>query len=165
MRLSLSAFPLLLAGALCLALAACGRDQDAPPPAAEQGASEAAASVDAGAAADEPDARTPSLQDELVLLTNEPFWQVRTDGPKLALSGIEGQRELDVVSSAVADGARTVVANDASGKVEIRVTDEPCQDSMAGASFPFTGTLVIDGGAPIQGCARPAWMPPPGEPG
>lgn len=160
MRTSLSAFPPILAGALCLALAACGRDQEAPVP-GEQGVTAPAAPVDASAAAGE---RTPSLQDELVLLTNEPFWQARTDGPELALSGIEGQRQLDVVSSVLTEGTRTVVANDASGKVELRVTEEPCQDSMAGASFPFTGTLVIDGGAPIQGCARPAWMPPPGEP-
>ena len=28
----------------------------------------------------------------------------------------------------------------------------------------LSNRLAIDGGTPIAGCARPAWMPPPGEP-
>src|SRR3546814_20143196 len=27
---------------------------------------------------------------------------------------------------------------------------------MSGAAFPYSGTLAIDGGEPVRGCARPA---------
>lgn len=150
---------LCLAAALVLALAACKPAQ--PPAAQEAPAAEAAPVAEAPAPQAE---RVPALGDDLIVSTNEPFWQARTEAATLTLSGIDGQRELQIATSDVSADARTVVATDAAGQVEIKVTAVECQDSMAGATFPFTGTLTIDGGTPIAGCARPAWMQPPGEP-
>lgn len=147
--------------ALCLAMAAC-QDRTAttptPAPAAE---TDATAMPDAAAPAAESE-----LDGELVASTNEPFWQAQVSGPgpSLLLRGIEGERELAVASSQTTGDTRTVRAVDASGAVELTVTAAPCQDSMSGAQFPYSAVLVIDGGTPINGCARPASMPPPGEP-
>ncbi len=147
--------------ALCLAMAGC-QDRTAttptPAPAAD---TDATATPEAAAPAVEAE-----LDGELVASTNEPFWraQVSGPGPSLLLRGIEGERELAVASSQTTGGTRTVRAVDASGAVELTVTANSCQDSMSGAQFPYSAVLVIDGGTPINGCARPASMPPPGEP-
>ena len=161
MRLSRTATLSSLAAALCLALAACNPAQ---PPAAPEAPVADAAPVAEPPAADA--ARVPSIGDDLIVSTNEPFWQARAEGDTLTLMGIDGQRALQIATSVVSEDTltRTVVATDAAGQVEITVTEVECQDTMAGATFPFTGTLAIDGGTPIAGCARPAWMPPPGEP-
>ncbi|MBE2292580.1 MAG: hypothetical protein J0L89_04595 [Xanthomonadales bacterium] len=159
MRLSQTAAVSGLAAALCLALAACKPAQ--APAAQEAPVAEAAPAADAPVA---DAARVPSLGDDLIVSTNEPFWSARVEGDTLTLSGIDGQRELQVSTSDVSDQARTVMATDATGQVGVTVTAVECQDSMAGATFPFTASLTIDGGTPIAGCARAAWMPPPGEP-
>lgn len=161
MRTSLSsAMPCLATMFLCLALAACKPAQDAAP------ASEAATGAAADAAPDvAPAAAGHDLDGDIIASTNEPFWSasVSGPGPTLVLSGIDGQRTLAVASGGTVDGTRTLVAVDADGKVELKVTAAECQDNMSGATFPFSAVLVIDGGAPINGCARPASMPPPGE--
>lgn len=159
MRLSQTATLSSLAVALCLALAACKPPQ--APAAPEAPVADTAPVAEAPAAAA---ARVPALSDDLIVSTNEPFWSARAEGATLTLSGIDGQRELQIATSDLGEAGRTVVATDATGQVQITVTAVECQDSMAGASFPFTATLAIDGGTPIAGCARPAWMPPPGEP-
>lgn len=146
--------------ALCLVLVAChDKPQEASTPAAEPAAD---------AAADNPasPAEDSALQGELVASTNEPFWQAQVSGPgpTLTLRGIDGQRELAVASSETVGDTRTLHAVDATGAVDLKVTAGACQDSMSGANFPYSAILVIDGGTPINGCARPASMPPPGEP-
>ncbi|WP_162435423.1 hypothetical protein [Pseudoxanthomonas koreensis] len=147
----------LVAAVLCVALAACKPAQDAAAPAGDA----AAAGSGAGDTASAPSGQ--ALDGDLVASTNEPFWAVTVSATGLVLSGIESQRSLAVASSKSADGTRTVVATDAAGKAELTVTAKECQDSMSGAMFPFAAVLAIDGGAPINGCARPASMPPPGE--
>ena len=146
--------------ALCLAMAAC-QDRTATTPTPAPAAETETAMPDAAAPAVEAE-----LDGELVASTNEPFWQAQVSGPgpSLLLRGIEGERELAVASSQTTGGTRTVRAVDASGAVELTVTAAPCQDSMSGAQSPYSAVLVIDGGTPINGCARPASMPPPGEP-
>ena len=146
--------------ALCLAMAAC-QDRTATTPTPAPAAETETAMPDAAAPAVESE-----LDGELVASTNEPFWQAQVSGPgpSLLLRGIEGERELAVASSQTTGGTRTVRAVDASGAVELTVTANSCQDSMSGAQFPYSAVLVIDGGTPINGCARPASMPPPGEP-
>ena len=151
--------------ALCLVLAAChDKPQEASAPATQPAAGTAA---DSPAPPPEPAADADAaLQGDLVASTNVPFWQAQVSGPgpTLLLRGIDGQRELAVASSDTVDGTRTLRAVDASGAVDLKVTASACQDSMSGADFPYSAILVIDGGTPINGCARPASMPPPGEP-
>jgi len=150
--------------ALCLVLAAChDKSQEASTPAAEPTAATPAETPAAPPAAPAADS---ALEGELIASTNEPFWQAQVSGPgpTLTLRGIDSQRELAVASSQTVGDTRTLRAVDASGAVDLKVTASACQDSMSGASFPYSAVLVIDGGTPINGCARPASMPPPGEP-
>ncbi|WP_144409351.1 hypothetical protein [Pseudoxanthomonas suwonensis] len=160
MRTPMPAANLCLTVALCLALAACRGPQqpDATVPPASGPATEATV--------DEADAATgdAGLEGDIIASTNEPFWQAQVSGPVLVLRGIDGQRELAVTTSDTAGDTRSVRATDASGLVELTVTATECQDTMSGATFPYSAVLSIDGGGPINGCARPASMPPPGEP-
>jgi uncharacterized membrane protein len=105
------------------------------------------------------------VAEAFVLSTNEPFWTVRVEGKVLVLTGLEGKRTLAVDSNERLFDGRHVMAHDSAGTLEVRVTERSCQDSMAGANFPYTGKLAFDGGKEIFGCARPASDPPPGEPG
>ncbi|MBO9716805.1 MAG: hypothetical protein J7507_08320 [Pseudoxanthomonas sp.] len=100
----------------------------------------------------------------MIASTNEPFWQASVIGNALLLRGIGSERSLAVTASDIAGDTRTIRASDPNGKVELQVIAAPCQDTMAGAKFPLSAVLAIDGGAPVNGCARPASMPPPGEP-
>jgi uncharacterized membrane protein len=110
------------------------------------------------------DSFAPTAQ-AFILSTNEPFWQARVEGEVLVLTGLDGERRLEVTrNQALLDG-RHVMARDGSGQVEVRIAPMLCQDSMSGATFPYTGRLSFDDGQPITGCARPASDPPPGEPG
>jgi len=147
--------PLLLGAAL--ALAACDGGQRTP----------AGAGTDAAApdVADPRDAAS-GLPAEFIVSTNEPFWQARVDADGIALTGpgVEDRR-FRVDSREDGDGARLVHGSDAGGTISLTLRPGPCQDSMSGADFPHVGELTIDGIGPVRGCARPADMPPPGEPG
>jgi uncharacterized membrane protein len=164
MRTPLLAANLCLAAALCLALAACGKkapaDASSDPAVAAPVASDAATTDAQGRAADAGSA----LRGDVIASTNEPFWQAHASGPVMTLRGPEVERQLAISTSDVACDTRTVRASDANGLVELKVTAVQCQDTMSGAKFPYSAVLVIDGGTPVNGCARPASMPPPGEP-
>lgn len=152
----------LLSAAL---LIGCGQ----APPAGEGAASTAGVppNVEAPpAAAGTATAAPAALPQDLVVSTNEPFWQATVEGGQVLLRGpdVDGRR-FDVVSSRDVDGTRTIRATDADGAIDLRVRDQACQDDMSGADFPYRGELAIDGGAAVRGCARPASMPPPGETG
>lgn len=107
------------------------------------------------------------VPDDLVVSTNEPFWQARVEGDVLQLSGPGFQpRRMTVQMRGAGDartGAQRILAHDARGTVELQVVAEHCQDSMSGAWFPLAATLSVDGAPAVAGCARPAAMPPPGE--
>ena len=107
-----------------------------------------------------------SIPAEVVVSTNEPFWQATVEGRQVVLRGpdVDGRR-FDIASSEDADGTRTIRATDAGGAIELRVGGPSCQDDMSGAEWPYQAELALDGGAPARGCARPASMPAPGEPG
>lgn len=102
---------------------------------------------------------------DLIVSTNEPFWNARAEGGTVVLTGAgQPERSLAIASSQLAGDVRTISASDTTGNLVIEVRAEACQDSMSGAAFPLTGTLSFDGGEAIRGCARPASMPMPEPP-
>jgi uncharacterized membrane protein len=161
MRMSLPVANLCLIAAVVLSLAACRREapQEATPPGDAAAATDAAAAPGAVAPAG-----NPALQGDVIASTNEPFWQASVIGNALLLRGIGSERSLAVTASDIAGDTRTIRASDPNGVVELQVIATPCQDTMAGAHFPLSAVLAIDGGTAVKGCARPASMPPPGEP-
>ncbi len=98
----------------------------------------------------------PALAGDLVVSTNEPFWQARVVGNTLRLAGVGGaERTLTVVASSQRSGRRMLRATDTAGSVDATIDDVRCQDSMSGAAFPLAGTLIVDGAGPFRGCGRP----------
>jgi uncharacterized membrane protein len=157
------AFPALLAlAAIALSSACTQRDAQVPATAPETTpATQAAKATEPRADAD---VASPVPAD-VVVSTNEPFWQARVDGAVVTLTGADiTERKLAIQSSDADAKSRSIRAKDAQGTVELRVMDEPCEDDMSGAPFPLTATLAIDGKSAVRGCARPASMPPPRPP-
>ena len=103
--------------------------------------------------------------DDVVVSTNEPFWQATVEGDTVILRGIDTaeRRMTGARESMTADGRR-IDASDADGSVVLIVRRMRCADDMSGARFPMTGLLTIDGRGPFRGCARPASMPVPKPP-
>lgn len=108
---------------------------------------------------------SPSLPDDLIVSTNEPFWQARVSRDAVILTGIDQpERRLEIVNSNEASDGRVIRARDARGTVDVTIRNVPCEDSMSGARFPFSGSLTISGRGNAEGCARLASVPPPREP-
>src|SRR5690606_28675116 len=108
---------------------------------------------------------------EVVVSTNEPFWNARVEGSTLQLSGpdLEQPRRM-ALDAGEAGGAgtptqdtRRFFARDAQGTVELQVMAQRGQDSMSGAWYPLAATVSVDGARAAAGCARPSTMPAPGE--
>ncbi|VXB24324.1 conserved exported hypothetical protein [Luteimonas sp. 9C] len=142
---------LLLPAALLLA--GCG--PDAAPTETDGAAVTPGSGTGASAAGD-------ALEDDVIVLTNEPFWQATVAGGTVVLQGVGAaeRRFTDVRTSMTADGRR-IDATDAAGDLVVIVRKMRCEDDMSGARFPMTGLLTIDGQGPYRGCARPAAMPLP----
>ncbi len=99
---------------------------------------------------------------DVVVSTNEPFWQAKVEGDRLTLAGIDTVlRRMQVQRSSIEDGVRVVRGSDARGEVVLTVRNVACQDDMSGARFPMSGTLQVDGQGPFRGCARAFGDPPP----
>ncbi|MDR6991011.1 hypothetical protein [Luteimonas sp. 3794] len=147
----IAAIRLLLPAVLLMA----GCQPDASPVEVSDGATSASD-------AEAPDA---DAEGDVVVSTNEPFWQARFERGAIVLSGLDESGRLfpDVRSSMTADGLR-LDASDATGDIVMIVRRMRCEDDMSGARFPMTGLLTIDGRGPFRGCARPASMPPPTPP-
>lgn len=142
-----------LAVALAASVAACQPEA----PTADADASPQPGATAAPGATVAPVVSEESVPEAVVVSTNEPFWQAWVEGGELVLAGAGvDERRYPIQSSALDEAVRVVNAADGSGRVEVRVADLACQDSMSGADFPMTGTLSIDGGEAITGCARPA---------
>lgn len=111
---------------------------------------------------------TPDPEDDVIVSTNEPFWQARSDGDRIVLRGLEGvERHFTGARASMTAGGRRLHASDAEGEIVLVVRRLGCEDDMSGARFPMTAMLGIDGTGPFRGCARPASMPaplPPSEP-
>ncbi len=162
---------------LALPLAACGSpssDDEALPTAQNTALANDATSTPP---TDMPTANTaapvptsPALPDDLIVSTNEPFWQARVSRDAVVLTGIDQpERRMTVISNTEASDGRVVRirdirARDASGTVNVILRNTPCEDSMSGARFPFSASLSISGRGSAEGCARLASAPPPGEP-
>lgn len=160
--------------ALVLMLSACRDAQQSSMPSTEDPAAPTSATgpVEAAPAPMPEEAQampgptTTIVPDDVVVSTNEPFWNARVEDGEVVLTGAgQPERRLTVESAQVTGDFSTIRASDANGNLLIEVRSEACQDSMSGAEYPFTGSLAFDGGAAIMGCARPASMPTPGEPG
>jgi len=136
-----------------LLLAACqpspAPDTEAPPPAQAPDAAAPAASSD----------------NDVIVSTNEPFWQASVEGNTVILRGIDTtERRLTGARASMTADGRRIDASDADGSVVLIVRRMRCEDDMSGARFPMTGLLTIDGRGPFRGCARPASMPMPRPP-
>ncbi len=108
---------------------------------------------------------SPAFPDDLIVSTNEPFWQARISRDAVILTGIDQpERRLEIVNSNEASDGRVIRARDARGSIDVTIRNAPCEDSMSGARFPFSGSLTISGRGGAEGCARLASAPPPGEP-
>lgn len=149
----------LLSATCVVALAACS--PSTPPaqaPATPPAATPSTAATQPSATTPAPPMATNAVQAvpaDFQVRTNEPFWSARVQGDTLVLTSPDGERTLKVESNqAVADG-RDVTARDASGVVKVHVTNQPCQDTMKGDSFPFTGTLTVGDATPANGCGLP----------
>lgn len=133
-----------------------------PAPADANEPGEAAPSVPAPRPIDGEDAALP---EEVVVSTNEPFWSARVENGEILLTGAgQPERRLKVSTSGVAGAKRRIVASDGAGELVVEIASRPCQDSMSGAGFPLSGSLSFAGASPVEGCARPASMPPPPVP-
>ncbi len=100
---------------------------------------------------------------DVIVSTNEPFWQARVEGATVVLASPQGERRMEVESNEGNAEGRRVIARDAKGRLDLQVTTQACEDDMSGMAFPFTGTLSFDGAGVIRGCARGASMPMPRE--
>lgn len=103
-----------------------------------------------------------ALPREFIVSTNEPFWQARVEQDVVVLDGpgVQGRR-FAIEGREAGAGGDVVTARDDAGTITVGVSPGSCQDSMSGAEFPLSGTLGLDGDAPVAGCARPAGMAPP----
>ncbi len=145
-------------------LSACS-DRPAPAPATEAAPVPTSQSTPGQAQAPLPGPVPVASQvpQDVIVSTNEPFWQARVEGKTLVLTSPEGERRLEVQSNQADAEGRRIVARDAKGSVEASVTAAACEDDMSGLPFPLTGTLSFDGGPVIRGCARGASTPQPRE--
>ncbi len=108
---------------------------------------------------------SPTLPDDLIVSTNEPFWQARISRDAVVLTGIDQpERRMAIINSNEASDGRVIRARDARGTIDVTIRNMPCEDSMSGARFPFSGSLTISGRGGAEGCARLASAPPPREP-
>lgn len=157
---------------LALPLAACGSpspDNEALPDAENAAAANGAIATPAADTAPTnaalPAPGSPSLPDDLIVSTNEPFWQARVSRDAVVLTGIDQpERRMRIVNSNEASDGRVIRARDARGTIDVTIRNVPCEDSMSGARFPFSGSLTISGRGSAEGCARLASAPPPREP-
>jgi uncharacterized membrane protein len=130
----------LLSSILASACAACTSQPHVP-----------AAALPALPSTDAPQA----IPADFMLSTNEPSWQARVENDVVRLTGMQGQRRLTIeTNEAVFDG-RVVSARDATGTLELRVTERLCMDSMTGVQFPYTGRLQLNGEGAVTGCGGP----------
>jgi uncharacterized membrane protein len=104
-----------------------------------------------------------ALPEAFVVSTNEPFWNARVESGLVVLNGPDvSDRRYTLAGRENAPGEHVVRARDDAGRtIEVHIGAGPCEDSMSGAVFPYRGSIAVEGGAAVSGCARPAGMPAP----
>jgi len=95
-----------------------------------------------------------NMAPDFVAVTHSPDWEVSIAGKRVTLLGPQGTRELALESNNALFDGRNVIATDAFGMVEVRVTPRLCQDATSGAWLPYTARVTVDRGQPVLGCAR-----------
>ena len=79
---------------------------------------------------------------------------LRVDGDTLVLSGPDASRRVRVERNEALFDGRVVIARDAAGSVEVRVTQLLCVGE-GGAQTPYTARVSIGDAAPLMGCGGP----------
>jgi uncharacterized membrane protein len=131
--------PLLALAAL--ALAACGKSQDATPTAPEP-------------PADAPAAAAVDFSRPLNALGEEPFWalKIRPEGLTFSAAGAKDVAARNDGPKVEADQATWSAAGDDGAPLMATLKAQVCQDPMSGLSYPFTAN-VNAGGRALTGCA------------
>lgn len=143
--------------AALLLLAAC--NAEAPPDPADAPAEPYTPDATTAAARPAP-AAAPRLPQDVVVSTNEPFWNAAIEGDRLVLTGVDSpRRDMRIVEDDTISAVRRVVARDARGKVTVEVIDRPCVNDMSGLPAPHSGTITVGKQGPFRGCAAPAAPP------
>lgn len=109
-----------------------------------------------------PDAETsPAPASEIRAFGNEPFWSVLiSDAGGIVYSRL-GEEDIafpyDSPSYATRDALRSTIGplEDTAGEhtIEIVISEEPCQDTMADTVHPMRAIVVVDD-EELRGCAR-----------
>jgi uncharacterized membrane protein len=109
-----------------------------------------------------PDAETsPAPASEIRAFGNEPFWSVLISEAGGIVYSRLGEEDVafpyDSPSYATRDALRSTIGplENAAGEhtIEIVISEEPCQDTMADTVHPMKAIVVVDG-EELRGCAR-----------
>lgn len=86
---------------------------------------------------------------------NEPFWmaEVRAERIVVVRPGVDTV-SVPLVEPATDGAGRTWSAETEAHRLELRLEEAPCTDSMSGFAFSHTARLALDG-TEYTGCARP----------
>jgi putative lipoprotein len=89
---------------------------------------------------------------------NEPFWQVeiRSTGMLLSVLGRFDRLEFPSPTRTSTPGAETFAAErdgESPQRIEVRITERRCIDSMSGSVFAYAATARVDG-TTLAGCAQ-----------
>ena len=144
-------------------LAACNR------PTPEASATSNREVIDSGNAAFETSATLAAqLPDHVVVSVNEPFLSAEVAEGHIVLRSPDDPEgsTFDIAATSTARTAdkarRSWGGTGKAGDIRIEVSNQPCTDSMSGATFPYSGSIELNGKR-HEGCARAAGTPAPGE--
>jgi putative lipoprotein len=92
---------------------------------------------------------------------NEPFWSVSISADKIVMKTPGGEDRVwtDIVQQRTDDQV-VYMADGPAGPVEIRITEEPCRDSMSGAYYGFSA-VARAGDTQFRGCVLRGTGSPP----
>ena len=130
---------------MLVTLAGCA----APPPAVE--ASTASSEAPPAPVQD----AQQSLPPDFTLSLVDPARTVRVQGNDVRLVDADGERRFTLERNEVLFDGRLVMASDARGTLELRITQRLCQPPGGAEPLPYTGRLTLDGGEPALGCGAP----------
>lgn len=89
------------------------------------------------------------------LVVDVPSVRVQVEDEAVVLADASGARRLVIDGNEALFDGRIVTAHDATGRLELRVTERLCIGASSPTPWDYTGRLVLDGGAPVTGCGGP----------